>query len=83
MVLEPKEMTSFDAKIQTLFDKKIYRPVQDTFKKYLNADTFMILSEKVSRYRDTYFYDTPKKKYLNTNTFKILSEKVSRYICSI
>ena len=39
-------MTSFGAKIQTLFDRKIYRPVQDTFKKYLDADTFKILLEK-------------------------------------
>ena len=43
-------------------------------KKYLNTDTFKILSEK--KYLDT---DTFKilsgKKYLDTDTFKILSEK--------
>ena len=53
------------------------RPVQDTFrkvsrykyslrKKYLDTDTFEILSEKVSRYG---------YKILDTDTFKILYEK--------
>ena len=31
--------------------KDTFRPVQDTFKKYLDTDTFKILSGKVSRYR--------------------------------
>ena len=40
------------------------RPVPDTFKRYLDTDSFKI----------------PQKKYLDTDTLKILSEKVSRYI---
>ena len=44
-------MTSFGAKIQTLFDRKMYRPVQDAFKKYLDAVTLRYYKEKVSKYR--------------------------------
>ena len=54
------------------------RPVQDTFNKYLDTDTFKILSQKVSRYR--YFKDTFSKKYLDTDTFKRNShgQKINR-----
>ena len=44
----------------------IIRPVQDTFKKYLDTDTCP------KKYLDT---DTLRKKYLDTDAFKIPSEK--------
>ena len=46
-----------------------YRPVQDTFRKYLDTDTFKILSEKSIRYR---YLNRSAKFYFNLQDKKII-----------
>ena len=62
------------------FSSKHSRPVQDTFKKYLDTNTFSKKYLDIDTLRKKYlatdtFWDTLRKKYLDTDTFEILSQK--------